>query len=160
MNRLRVSNFGAQFGGQMLVIGLPTVVYIAALLFDPSRTLVLWERAVPPALPMVLLALGLVAHGVIALAVLARLPATLSSKQICGLLGYVFVAGVVLQTAATHIVEPFPLRGLAFRQYSDFTGATSPSACAWMIYGDGWRDSRRKWRATTSTPSAIRPVCR
>ena len=122
MNRLRVSNFGAQFGGQMLVIGLPTVVYIAALLFDPSRTLVLWERAVPPALPMVLLALGLVAHGVIALAVLARLPATLSSKQICGLLGYVFVAGVVLQTAATHIVEPFPLRGLAFRQYSDFTG--------------------------------------
>ncbi len=122
MNRPRVSNFRAQFGGQMLVIGLPTVVYIAALLFDPSRTLVLWERAVPPALPMVLLALGLVAHGVVALAVLARLPVTLSSKQICGLLGYVFVAGVILQTAATHIVEPFPLRGLAFRQYSDFTG--------------------------------------
>jgi len=121
MSRLRAIGFRTRLGGQMLLIGLPTLVYIAALLFDPSRTLVLWGRAAPPALPMALLALGLVAHSVVALMVLARLPATLSGRHVVGLSGYVFVAGVLLQTAATHIVEPYPLRGLAFRQYSDFT---------------------------------------
>jgi len=108
--------------GQMLLIGLPTLAYIAALLFDPSQTLVLWERATPPDVPLALLASGLAVHGAIALALLARLPRTLSTKQAAALLAYVFVAGLILQTAAMHIVEPFPLRGLAFRQYSDFTG--------------------------------------
>ena len=108
--------------GQMLLIGLPTLAYITALLFDSSRTVVLWERSAPPAAPLALLATGLALHSAVALALLARLPRTLSSKQAAALLAYVFVAGVALQTAATHIVEPFPLRGLAFRQYSDFTG--------------------------------------
>ena len=105
-----------------LVIGLPTAIYVAALLFDPSRTLVLWERAAPPALPLMLLAAGLLAHAAVALVLMARTPAVLSQWQVTLLLAYVVVAGVLLQTAATHIVEPFPLRGLAFRQYSDFTG--------------------------------------
>jgi len=105
-----------------LIVGLPTAIYVAALLFDPSRALVLWERAAPPALPLALLAAGLLAHATIALTVMARAPAALSRHQVALLLAYVVAAGVLLQTAATHIVEPFPLRGLAFRQYSDFTG--------------------------------------
>ncbi len=121
MSRLREISSNAHLG-PILVIGLPTLGYIAVLLFDPSRTLVLWERAAPPALPLALLAMGLIVHSVIVLIVLARLPRALASKHVIWLLGYVFIAGLLLQTAATHIVEPFPLRGLAFRQYSDFTG--------------------------------------
>jgi hypothetical protein len=121
MNQRRETGLCAYLG-QVLIIGLPTLVYVAALLFDPSRTLVLWERTAPPALPLALLAISLTAHSVVTLIVLARLPDALSGRHMIGLCAYVFVAGVLLQTAATHIVEPFPLRGLAFRQYSDFTG--------------------------------------
>lgn len=104
------------------LIAIPTLVYVAALLFDPARTLVLWERAVPPLVPLLLLAASLVIHAALSLTILARMPAQLSHRQATLLLAYVVLAGLVLQTAATHIVEPFPLRGLAFRQYSDFTG--------------------------------------
>ncbi|MCS6849278.1 MAG: hypothetical protein RMN52_16365 [Anaerolineae bacterium] len=104
------------------VIAVPTLIYVAALLFDPARTLVLWERATPPLLPLSLLAASLIAHAAFTLIILARMPAQLSHRQIFLLLTYVVLAGLVLQTVATHIVEPFPLRGLAFRQYSDFTG--------------------------------------
>jgi len=146
--------------GQMLLIGLPTLAYITALLFDSSRTVVLWERSAPPAAPLALLATGLALHSAVALALLARLPRTLSSKQAAALLAYVFVAGVALQTAATHIVEPFPLRGLAFRQYSDFTGGYFTVG---VRVDDLWGWLARfsqEMEATTSTPSAIRPVCR
>lgn len=104
------------------LIAFPTLVYVAALLFDPARTLVLWERAAPPALPLILLMAGLVVHASSTLVILARMPVQLSRLKMCLLLTYVVLAGLALQTAATHIVEPFPLRGLAFRQYSDFTG--------------------------------------
>jgi len=105
-----------------LLIGLPTVTYVSALLFDPSRALVLWERATPPTFPLALLVAGLLAHAAVALVVTTRMPAALSRLQAVLLLAYIVAAGVLLQTAAIHIVEPFPLRGLAFRQYSDFTG--------------------------------------
>ncbi|GIV85888.1 MAG: hypothetical protein KatS3mg052_2895 [Candidatus Roseilinea sp.] len=106
----------------MALIAAPTLAYVAALLFDPARTLVLWERATPPLRPLLLLTAGLAAHAALSLLILARMPAQCSRGQAALLLGYVVAAGLVLQTAAIHIVEPFPLRGLAFRQYSDFTG--------------------------------------
>jgi hypothetical protein len=112
----------AQSVAAAALIAAPTLIYVAALLFDPARTLVLWERATPPALPLLLLAAGLVIHAAVSLMILAHLPARLSRRQTAGVLTYVVLAGLALQTAATHIVEPFPLRGLAFRQYSDFTG--------------------------------------
>ncbi len=109
-------------GAIAALIVIPTLAYVAALLFDPARTLVLWEREAPPALPLALLAAGMVVHAALSLAILARMPAQLSRRQVALLLAYTVLVGLALQTAATHIVEPFPLRGLAFRQYSDFTG--------------------------------------
>ncbi|MFN4293604.1 MAG: hypothetical protein ACK4JD_05680 [Thermoflexales bacterium] len=112
----------AQRIAAMALIAVPTLVYVVALLFDPSRALVLWERATPPLRPLLLLTACLVAHAALSLLILARMPAQLSRGRAALLLGYVAAAGLALQTAAIHIVEPFPLRGLAFRQYSDFTG--------------------------------------
>ncbi len=103
-------------------IAAPTLAYVAALWLDPSRALVLWERAAPPLSPALLLWAGLIAHASISLVIAQRMSDVLSHKQAVALLAYVFAAGVALQIAATHIVEPYPLRGIAFRQYSDFTG--------------------------------------
>lgn len=100
-----------------------TLLYIAALAFDPGRTLVLWERAPQfdwgSTWP---LALGLGGYAVAIWAILRRLPERPSRKQIGLILVGVFVAGLALQTAAVHVVEPYPLRGTLIRQLSPFTG--------------------------------------
>lgn len=106
----------------LAAIVLPTLVYVAALLFDPGRSLVLWERGgvqLPDVLPLALAMLG---YAAIAGVILVRLPGALSHGQRAALLAFVFLSGLVLQTAATRVVEVYPLRGLFLRQYSDFTG--------------------------------------
>ncbi len=106
----------------LTLITAPTLVYVLALWLDPSRNLVLWERALPEPLPAALLSAGLVAHAALSVALMRRLPSYRNRSNTFLLLTYVVVAGLLLQIAATHIAEPYPLRGIAFRQYSNFTG--------------------------------------
>lgn len=106
----------------LLLIAGPTLIYVAALLFDPGRTLVLWERGPVTLAQLMPLTIGLIAYATLALTIAARIGETLTRRQTIALLAFVFASGVLLQTAATAVVEPYPLRGLALRQYSDFTG--------------------------------------
>ncbi len=105
-----------------LLVALPTLIYVGALIFDPGRALVLWERA-PVTLEQALpLAAAMLTYALFALAVWRRFPASPTRAQIALLFGLVVIGGVVLQTAATRVVETYPLRALFLRQYSDFTG--------------------------------------
>ncbi|MFN3704646.1 MAG: hypothetical protein ACK4WM_01440 [Thermoflexales bacterium] len=106
----------------LTLVTAPTLVYVLALWLDPSRNLVLWERALPKPLPAALLSASLVAHAALSVVLVRRLPSYRNRSNTFLLLTYVVVAGLLLQIAATHIVEPYPLRGIAFRQYSNFTG--------------------------------------
>jgi len=107
----------------LLPAALITLLYIAALAFDPGRTLVLWERA--PSFDWGStwpLALGLGVYARAIWGILRRLPERPSRKQIGLILIGVVIAGLALQTAAVHVVEPYPLRGTLIRQLSPFTG--------------------------------------
>jgi hypothetical protein len=106
----------------LTLIAAPTLIYFAALLFDPGRTLVLWERGPVMLAQLLPLVVGLVAYAALAFTIAARIGEALTRRQTVALLAFVFLSGVLLQTAATAVVEPYPLRGLALRQYSDFTG--------------------------------------
>jgi hypothetical protein len=106
----------------LIFIAAPALIYVAALLFDPGRTLVLWERGPVTLTQLLPFMVGLVVYAALALAIAARIGDALTRRQTAGLLAFVFLSGVLLQTAATAVIEPYPLRGLALRQYSDFTG--------------------------------------
>lgn len=107
----------------LFVIALPTLIYVTALLFDPSRMLVLWERGAPNLSQVWPLATGLIVYAALALAIASRIGETPPARvRTAALLAFVFVAGLLLQTAATRVVEPYPLRGAAIRQLSEFTG--------------------------------------
>lgn len=101
----------------------PSVVYVAALLFDPGRSLVLWNRlGVEDGVRVLPLAVVLLAYAAMAIVILRGMPDRPSLLARAGLLGFVVVAGLALQLAATGVLEPYPLRGTLIRQYSDFTG--------------------------------------
>jgi hypothetical protein len=117
----RISKSGP-FAIFLAVAGIPALVYVAALLFDPGRSLVLWERNpfdIARALP---LALGLGFYAVASLYILRRLPAAPSRRQIILLLAWAFASGCVLQVAAAYQIEPYPLRGILIRQLSSLSG--------------------------------------
>ncbi|MDW8053213.1 MAG: hypothetical protein RMJ86_01520 [Anaerolineae bacterium] len=104
------------------IVALPTLIYVGALLFDPGRALVLWERGhvnLEQALP---LALSLTAYAVLAMALWLRLPDAPTHAQRAAALTLACIGGAVLQTAALRVVETYPLRAIFLRQYSDFTG--------------------------------------
>ncbi|MDW8395876.1 MAG: hypothetical protein RMM31_06515 [Anaerolineae bacterium] len=105
-----------------LAILVPTLVYVAALLFDPGRALVLWERGSVQVADGLPLALAMLGYASLAAVAIANLPDKLSFRRRAALLAGVFLSGLVLQTAATRVVEVYPLRALFLRQYSDFTG--------------------------------------
>ncbi len=106
-----------------IVLALPTLLYVAALIFDPGRTLVLWERAKQfdwvSTGPLIF---GLGVYALLVRLVFVRLTKSPSRRQIGLVLLGTVLAGVLLQTAAVHVIEPYPLRGTLLRQYSPFTG--------------------------------------
>ena len=105
------------------LIALPTLLYIGALFLDPGRSLVLWERTPQfdwaNTWPLIL---GLGAYSLLVHQIFVRLPESPSRPQIIVILFGTLIAGLLLQTAAVHVVEPYPLRATLLRQYSPFTG--------------------------------------
>ena len=107
----------------LLVMTLPTLIYVAALIFDPGRSLVLWERVGQfdwsSTWPLIA---GLCIWALVIGWAFVRLPETPSRQQIALILVGTVLVGLALQTAAVHVVEPYPLRGTLIRQLSPFTG--------------------------------------
>ena len=107
----------------LLVMTLPTLIYVAALIFDPGRSLVLWERVGQfdwsSTWPLIA---GLCIWALVIGWAFVRLPETPSRRQVALILVGTLLAGLALQTAAVHVVEPYPLRGTLIRQLSPFTG--------------------------------------
>jgi hypothetical protein len=104
------------------LIGLPTVLYVGALLFDPGRSLVLWERNPLDMARVWPLALGLSVYALLSLWIIQHFPIQPRRRQVVGLLAFAFVSGCVLQVAAAYPLEPYPLRGILFRELSSLSG--------------------------------------
>lgn len=101
---------------------LPTLIYVAAVLFSDSRAVVLWERGTPEPAALAPLLVGLAAWAAIVIFLSRRSVRFTTRRAVAACIGIAFAAGLLLQTAATRVVEPYPLRALLLRQFSDFTG--------------------------------------
>lgn len=105
----------------LLFTALPALVYAAAVLFSDSRAIVLWERGTPSPASLAPLIVGLLAWSTFALWIAARAERIVGRRAVA-VVALAVVAGLLLQTAATAVIEPHPLRALLLRQFSDFTG--------------------------------------
>jgi hypothetical protein len=101
---------------------LPALMYSATVLFSDSRAVVLWERGAPEFSALPPLLAGLLAWAGIVVVLTPRLAHVTRRRVVAGCIALAFAAGLLLQTAATRVVDPFPLRSLLLRQFSDFTG--------------------------------------
>jgi|GEM_PF-1991297 len=103
-----------------VVLG-PALVYTAALILGQQRVLG-WERAQSITLAQVVpLALAYVIYVLMGHLLFNGTTEQTSRKTIGLYLTALFVAGIGLQIAATAVVEPYPLRGILQRQYSQFS---------------------------------------
>ncbi len=120
------------------ILILPTLIYCAAVLFTDSRAIVLWERGIPEFDTLVPLLAGLLAYGALVAFIMPKLESQTRRRAVVACIALAFAAGLLLQTAATRVVDPFPLRSLLLRQFSDFTGgywsvgARVTDAPAWL----------------------------
>jgi hypothetical protein len=112
-----------------ILVAAPALVYIAALILGEGYVLG-WQRAASvtwrEGLPLALAYAGYV--GFVFIAIVGphadRFPAGVKwIGLICG--------SVALQIAATAVVEPFPLRGIFFRQFSQFTNGFVTIGSRW-----------------------------
>ncbi len=117
---------------------LPASIYSAAVLFSDSRAIVLWDRGTPEFSALAPLVGGLIAWAALVVFLAPRLAHTIRRRAVVACIALAFAAGLLLQTAATRVVDPFPLRSLLLRQFSDFTGgywsvgARVTDAPAWL----------------------------
>ena len=99
----------------------PAVVYTALLIFSQQRVLG-WERAqsITPT-QVAPLAVAYVLYAAIGHLLFNSTRETTARKTIVLHLALLFIAGIGLQIAATAVIEPYPLRGILQRQYSQFS---------------------------------------
>lgn len=112
-----------------ILIAAPAVVYIAALALGQGYVLG-WQRAASvtwrEGLPLALAYAAYLAFVFIAIV-------GPNADRIPGWVKWIglIVGSVALQIAATAVVEPFPLRGILFRQFSQFTNGFVTVGARW-----------------------------
>jgi hypothetical protein len=104
-----------------LVVLVPALAYTLLLIFSPGRVLG-WERAASVSLAQVWpLALGFVLYAIIGHFAFQLTQSHTRRRTMAFFLALFFVGSIGLQIAATAVVEPYPLRGIMHRQYSQFS---------------------------------------
>ena len=104
----------------LAVLG-PALVYTAALILGQQRVLG-WERAQSITLAQIVpLALAYLIYMLMGHLLFIGTTESTSRKTIGLYLALLCIAGIGLQIAATAVVEPYPLRGILQRQYSQFS---------------------------------------
>ncbi len=101
----------------LLIAGVPTMVFIAFLLFYPQRDLlILWPREAPTLDAVIPLVIGVVAYCALALWILAD--RTHGRWRAIGLVGLATVGALVVQIAVTRAGEPDVWVALLRRTYA------------------------------------------
>ncbi|MCS6849411.1 MAG: hypothetical protein RMN52_17055, partial [Anaerolineae bacterium] len=110
--------------GTLVVIALPTLLYVGMLLFYPRRdVLILWERDFGVS-PAIALAIGATAalYAVLLWRLLHEAPAQLSPAHKRALVALFIAGGLALQLFVTMATEPDPFAGVARRTFDWGTG--------------------------------------